>query len=172
MKIFANRWPRSLTLEIPDEDFYRERSKETGKMGGALLPTKNSMYEIVYRKDFTKKMKVTPHNVLTDRHQHFRKLIAWHCNRFDTYFGPVRLDIEQVCRRTLKIEGKPFPQPDSDACVMAVRDALQRHPGFGGLVKDDCQIVEQSIYSSISTASPRLCSLRIEITSMPQWGKS
>jgi hypothetical protein len=72
------------------------------------------------------------------------------------------------------VGGRYFPQPDSDACLTAIRDAIQFReatkwaPGFAGIIKDDCQIVDNCITSTISTASPRACSLRIELVAVAQ----
>ena len=44
MKVFTERWPRCVIIEIEDADFYREHGKKG--LGGALMPTKNRAYGV------------------------------------------------------------------------------------------------------------------------------
>lgn len=158
MKVFKQRWPTCIIIEVEDRDFYRERSKKTGKIGGALMPTKNRAHNPNGRGG----------KIVSPRQVHFRQLIAAHCRGLEVGLGFYRLQVEQVCRLRLAIGAFEFPQPDSDACLTAIRDAIETRKGFGGLILKDAQIVENEITSALSTAIPRACSLRIELTAMPQ----
>lgn len=157
MRIFAGRWPSCIIIEVEDSDFFRERGK-TGKLGGALMPTKNRAHGA----------KKGGGKFVTPRQKHFRGLIAWHCKSLEIGLGFYRLQVEQVCRRIKKVGALDFPQPDSDACLTAIRDAIETRKGFTGLVANDAQIVDNCITSTLSTASPRVCSLRIELVALPQ----
>lgn len=160
MRVFDQRWPTCIIIEIEDRDFYRERSKKTGKVGGSLMPTKNRAHNSNGRGG----------KIVSPRQAHFRGLITKHCRGLEVGLGFYRLQVEQVCRLRLSIGAFEFPQPDSDACLTAIRDAIETRRGFGGLILKDAQIVENEITSTLSTASPRACSLRIELTAMPQRG--
>lgn len=154
--IFSDSWPRSITIEIEHGDFYRERSKKTGKLGGPLMPCKNRAHGTT----------ATGGKYVTARQKHFRNLIRAHCARLETGLGPYALTVEQTCRQMRKVGGIEFPQPDSDACLSAVRDAIQARPYFRGLVADDAQILDNTITSRLSTAKPRVCGLRIELQAL------
>lgn len=156
MKVFADNWTRSITIEIEDADFYRERSKKTGKVGGALMPTKN--------RAFMPSKGGGKH--ISPRQFHFRRLIAGNCAGLEVGLGAYRLDVEQTCRQRAQIGALYFPQPDSDATLSAIRDALQARVGFKGLVLEDAQITENEISATISEAKPRECGLRIELTAI------
>lgn len=155
MIVFRDNWPASITIEIEDRDFFRERGKN-GKMGGALMPTKNRAHGA--RKGGGK--------YITARQAWFRKSIALNCGGLELGLGAYALKVEQECRLHRPVGVIDFPLPDSDACLTAIRDAIQARDGFSGLIKDDCQIVDNCITSTISTASPRVCSLRIELVAM------
>lgn len=159
MIVFSDSWPARITIEIEDSDFFRERGKN-GKMGNALMPTKNSAHRIIKSPRGHSTMKVS------DRQLHFRRSIALNLGGLELGLGPYALKVEQKCRLQRKVGGIDFPQPDSDACLTAIRDAIQARDGFAGLIKDDCQIIDNCITSTISTASPRVCSLRIELVAM------
>ena len=153
MRVWRESWPTRLVIEIGDEDFCRERSKTTGKMGGSLMPTKNRAHGT--RKDGGK--------FITPRQAHFRRLIQLQCGGLETGLGPYILTVHQVCRQTRKVGGIAFPQPDSDATLTAVRDAIQARPGWKGIIVDDAQIVRNTISSEISKSTPRKCSMRIDL---------
>lgn len=153
VKVWREAWPTRLIIEIADEDLYRERSKTTGKMGGSLMPTKNRAHGT--RRDGGK--------YITPRQAHFRRLIQMQCGGLETGLGPYSLGVLQVCRQTRKVGDIAFPQPDSDATLTAVRDAIQARPGWRGIIVDDAQIVSNKIKSEVSTSTPRKCSMRIEL---------
>jgi Holliday junction resolvase RusA-like endonuclease len=159
VRVFDQRWPTCIIIEIDDADFFRERGK-SGKMGGALMPTKNRAHGA----------KRGGGKFVTPRQKHFRGLIAWHCKGLEVGLGSYRLQVEQVCRARRRIGAMWLPQPDSDACLTAIRDAIETRKDFTGLVLDDAQIVDNAITSTLSTSAPRSCSLRIELTAMPQRG--
>lgn len=156
MIVFRDSWPARITIEIEDGDFFRERSKVTGKMSGALMPTKNRAHGTTKGGG----------KFVTARQAWFRRSIALNCGGLELGLGPYALKVEQECRLQRKVGDISFPQPDSDACLTAIRDAIQARDGFSGLIKDDCQIIDNCITSTISTASPRVCSLRIELVAM------
>ncbi len=163
MKVFSGNWPARILIEIEDSDFFRERGKN-GKMGQALLPTKNRAHGA--RRGGGK--------YVTERQAWFRRSLALNLGGLKWGLDDYALKVEQECRLSRKVGGRDRPQPDSDACLTAIRDAIQFRkrtkwdPGFAGIIKDDCQIVDNCITSTISTASPRVCSLRIELTAVTQ----
>ena len=167
MKVWSDQWPARITIVIEDGDFFRERSRVTGKMGHALLPTKNSAHRIIKSHKGHSTMKVS------ERQAYFRRSIALNLGGLKWGLDDYALKVEQECRLHRKVGGRDRPQPDSDACLTAIRDAIQFRkrtkwdPGFAGIIEDDCQIVDNCITSTISTASPRVCSLRIELVAMP-----
>ena len=153
MKVWRESWPSRILIVVEDADFYRERSKTTGKMGGARFPTKNRAHGM--RKGGGK--------YITPRQAHFRRLIQTQCAGLETGLGPYGLWVVQTCRQTRKVGDIAYPQPDSDATLTAIRDALQARPGWGGLIADDCQVVENRIVSKVSEETPRKCAFRIEL---------
>lgn len=175
MRVYADNWPRSLILEIgPDSkdtpererDFYCERTP-TGRTSLPKMPRKNDLYKMVMRGR-------TPSKIITDTHRHFRRLISYACFHLEACVQPVRLVLEQVYGRKREIAGLTYPAMDSDACLSAVRDAIQTpkkiepymHPRFGGLLLDDGQIVQNE---ATARYVKDVYSLRIEIQAMPHW---
>ena len=92
MRVFDQRWPTCIIIEIEDRDFYRERSKKTGKVGGSLMPTKNRAHNPNGRGG----------KIVSPRQAHFRGLITKHCRGLEV--GIEWLLPESVLTQPLVVE--------------------------------------------------------------------
>ncbi len=151
MKVHRKRWPRSLSITVEDADFYRERSKKTGKLGGALMPAKNSLY----------RRTAIGGNMLSPRQRHFRLLIAQHLRGIGVSTWPYRLSVQQTVTRARIIGGTRFPGTDGDACLSAIKDALES----AGALLNGGQIVHEEVRNHLG----RKCSLVIQLDACPKW---
>lgn len=174
--MYADHWPRSIVLEVGpdkkdtpqgDRDFFCERLK-SGELSAPRMPTKNRLY-------VNRATGRTIRRVVTDRHRHFRRLISHACAGLEVCCMPVRLAVHQTFGTKRTVAGVDYAGQDSDACLAAVRDAIQAprkperylHPRFSGLILDDAQIV---IDETSSQYLRGVYSLRIEITAMGSAG--
>ncbi len=161
MIVNSDRWPISITITIEESDMYRERSKKTGKLGGPLMPTKNRARGAsgAGSGTFTSK-----------RQKHFRNLIAQACRGLDCSADAYSLRTLHVTPKGRRItlpsgrKTRPYPQPDADAILSAVRDAVQAREGFSGLVFDDAQITVNSASCGLNPDEP--AQIHIALTRM------
>lgn len=184
MIVDASHWQgtlRSLVITVGpdtkktpprDRDFHYERTK--GGIGAPRMPRKNCVYSHTKRGGMR----------LSSTHRVFRRIISMQCFPLETCFLPVRLRIDQTYGAKRTIGDIVVAGMDSDACLAAVRDALQTptpkdrsfakmnpgrgvHPRYQGVIADDALIVQDICNNEYV---PNRWELRITVTVCPHVG--